>query len=159
LRDRGKDWRTRLPMPLDPAAGLTALTDPRRCSMFVLMVEVETLGVAGSLGWKVPMRCAKGYRESTRSIRRCVYRKQLDLDTWLSPLGTPGQLRGALWVLHRGALSSQTRHQSEMGLTRLVVEVEKQIMKRKVASAGHRTLRCGARNPKDVIAGAARLDS
>ena len=86
LRDRGKDWRTRLPMPLDPAAGLTALTDPRRCSTFVLMDEVETLGVARSLGWKVHMRCAKGYRESTRSIRRCVYRKQLDLDTqWPTP--------------------------------------------------------------------------
>jgi hypothetical protein len=30
--------------------------------------------------WKVHMRCAKGYRESTRSIRKCVYRKQLELD-------------------------------------------------------------------------------
>ena len=27
------------------------------------------------------MRCADGYREGTKSIRRCVYRKQLDLDT------------------------------------------------------------------------------
>ena len=42
-----------------------------RCSTFVLM-EVETLGVARSLGWKVHMRCANGYREGTRSIRRCV---------------------------------------------------------------------------------------
>jgi hypothetical protein len=74
-------------MPLDPAAGLTALTDPRRCSMFVLMVEVETLGVARSLSWKVHMRCAKGYRESTKSIRRCVYRKQLDLDTLVCTRG------------------------------------------------------------------------
>jgi hypothetical protein len=40
-------------------------------------VEVETLGVARSLGWKVHMRCANGYREETRSMRRCVYRKQL----------------------------------------------------------------------------------
>ena len=46
--------------------------------MFVLM-EVETLGVARSLGWKVHMRCAHCYREGTRSIRKCVYRKQLDL--------------------------------------------------------------------------------
>jgi hypothetical protein len=37
--------------------------------------------VARSLGWKVHMRCADGYREGTRSMRRCVYRKQLDLDT------------------------------------------------------------------------------
>jgi hypothetical protein len=27
------------------------------------------------------MRCANGYREGTRSMRRCVYRKQLDLET------------------------------------------------------------------------------
>jgi hypothetical protein len=41
-------------------------------------MEVETLGVARSLGWKVHMRCANGYRQETRSMRRCVYRKQLD---------------------------------------------------------------------------------
>ena len=35
------------------------------CSTFVL-TEVETLGVARSLGWKVHMRCANGYREGTR---------------------------------------------------------------------------------------------
>jgi hypothetical protein len=51
-----------------------------QCSMFVLM-KVETLGVARSLGWKVHMRCANGYRQETRSIRKCVYRKQLDLET------------------------------------------------------------------------------
>ena len=42
-------------------------------------MEVETLGMARSLGWKVHMRCADGYREDTKSVRRCVYRKQLDL--------------------------------------------------------------------------------
>ena len=31
-------------------------------------MEVETLGVARSLGWKVHMRCADGYREGT-SVR------------------------------------------------------------------------------------------
>src|SRR6185437_4527439 len=67
--------------------GGTTLTAPIRCSMFVPMVEVETLGMARSLGWKVHMRCAKGYRESTRSIRRCVYRKQLDLDTLVCTRG------------------------------------------------------------------------
>jgi hypothetical protein len=41
-----------------------------------LLMEVETLGVAGSLGWKVHMRCANRYREGTSSMRRCVYRKQ-----------------------------------------------------------------------------------
>jgi hypothetical protein len=29
-------------------------------------MEVETLGVARSLGWKVHMRCANGYRQETR---------------------------------------------------------------------------------------------
>ena len=37
--------------------------------------------MARNRAWKVHMRCANGYREGTRSIRRCVYRKQLDLDT------------------------------------------------------------------------------
>jgi hypothetical protein len=41
----------------------------------------DPLGVARSLGWKVHMRCANGYRLETRSMRRCVYRKQLDLET------------------------------------------------------------------------------
>jgi hypothetical protein len=59
----------RLDWSLDPSA---------HCSTFVLM-EVETLGVARSLGWKVHMRCANGYRLETRSMRKCVYRKQLDL--------------------------------------------------------------------------------
>jgi hypothetical protein len=34
-----------------------------------------------SLGSNVHMRCADGCREGTRSVRRFVYRKQLDLDT------------------------------------------------------------------------------
>ena len=50
-------------------------------------MEVETLGVARSLGWKVHMRCANGYREGTRSMRRCVYRKQLDLETLVCTRG------------------------------------------------------------------------
>jgi hypothetical protein len=64
----------------------SGLDNAGQCSIFVLM-EVETLGVARSLGWKVHMRCADGYRESTRSMRRCVYRKQLDLETLVSTRG------------------------------------------------------------------------
>jgi hypothetical protein len=30
--------------------------------------------------WKVHMRCANGYRQETRSMRKCVYRKLLDLE-------------------------------------------------------------------------------
>ncbi len=66
--------------------GLIGLTQRAQCSTFVLM-EVETLGIARSLGWKVHMRCAEGYRESTRSMRRCVYRKQLDLETLVCTRG------------------------------------------------------------------------
>ncbi len=55
-------------------------------STFVLM-EVETLGTARSLGWKVHMRCADGHREGTKSTRRCVYRRQLDLDTLVCTRG------------------------------------------------------------------------
>jgi hypothetical protein len=62
------------------------LDEPPRRSAFVLM-EVETLGVARSLGWKVQLRCANGYRQETRSMRRCVYRKQLDLETLVATRG------------------------------------------------------------------------
>jgi hypothetical protein len=44
--------------------------------------------VARSLGWKVHMRCANGYRQETRAIRKCVYRKQLDLETLIATRGT-----------------------------------------------------------------------
>ena len=33
------------------------------------------------------MRCADGHRESTKSIRRCIYRRQLDLDTLVCTRG------------------------------------------------------------------------
>jgi hypothetical protein len=59
-----------------PSWHARGLTGKRESSTFVLM-EVETLGVARSLGWRLHMRCANGYRLETRSMRRCVYRKQL----------------------------------------------------------------------------------
>ena len=43
--------------------------------------------MARSLGWKVHVRCTHGYREGTKSIRRCVFRKQLDLDTLVCTRG------------------------------------------------------------------------
>jgi hypothetical protein len=49
-------------------------------------MEVETLGMARSLGWKVHMRC-NGYWEATRSMRKCVYRRQLDLETLVCTRG------------------------------------------------------------------------
>jgi hypothetical protein len=50
-------------------------------------MEVETLGVARSLAWRVHIRCADGYRESIKSMRKCIYRKQLDLDTLVATRG------------------------------------------------------------------------
>jgi hypothetical protein len=79
-------------------SGTAGLTSRPYRSTFVLM-QVETLGVARSLGWKVHMRCANGYRESTRSIRKCVYRKQLDLETLVATRGPNfplGRLEGRL---------------------------------------------------------------
>jgi hypothetical protein len=61
-------------------------------------MEVETLGVARSLSWKVHMRCANGYRESTKSTRRCVYRKQLDLETLVATRGPNFPLSSRLWI-------------------------------------------------------------
>jgi hypothetical protein len=62
------------------------LTKATQCSTFVLM-GVETLGMARSLGWSVHMRCADGYREGPKSVRRCIYRRQLDLDTLVCTRG------------------------------------------------------------------------
>jgi hypothetical protein len=50
-------------------------------------MEVETIGMARSLGWRVHMRCAFGQREGMKRIRECVYRKQLDLDTLVCTRG------------------------------------------------------------------------
>ena len=81
-RRSARGWR---PFGLWPSAHSAPPGDLIRCSVFVLM-EVETLGMARSLGWRVHMRCS-GFRESPRSMRRCVYRKQLDLET---PVATRG---------------------------------------------------------------------
>jgi hypothetical protein len=80
--------------------------------MFVLM-EVETLGVARSLGWKVHMRCANGYRQETRSMRRCVYRKQLDLETLVATRG-PNFPLGRLEAnpVYRAGLAANARSRS-----------------------------------------------
>jgi hypothetical protein len=69
------------------------LTGPAGCSTFVLM-KVETLGVARSLGWKVHMRCNGGYRQETRSMRRCVCRKQLDLEALVARAGQTFRSQG-----------------------------------------------------------------
>src|ERR1700722_12286852 len=50
-------------------------------------MQVETQGIARSLGWKVHMRCAHGPRDGMKRVRECAYRKQLDVDTLVCTRG------------------------------------------------------------------------
>lgn len=52
---------------------------------------VETIGEAWQLGWSVTARCAWGNRDGLKSIRPCVYSKELDLHTlvWTRGLAFP----------------------------------------------------------------------
>ena len=58
-----------------------------RRSQTETLPEVETLAIARGLAWKVHMRCNGGYRQETQSMRKCVYRKQLDLETLVATRG------------------------------------------------------------------------
>jgi hypothetical protein len=51
----------------------------------VRMGRDSTAPHAATMVWH--MRCANGYRESTRSMRRWMYRKQLDLETLVCTRG------------------------------------------------------------------------
>jgi hypothetical protein len=44
-------------------------------------MAVETLGDAWRLGWKLTARCAFGNRDGMKSIRECIYRAPLDMQT------------------------------------------------------------------------------
>jgi hypothetical protein len=44
-------------------------------------MAVETLGEAWRLGWKLTARCAFGNRDGMKSIRECIYRSPLDMQT------------------------------------------------------------------------------
>src|SRR5215217_4492071 len=44
-------------------------------------MAVETLGEAWRLGWKLTARCAFGNRDGMKSIRECIYRAPLDMQT------------------------------------------------------------------------------
>ena len=50
-------------------------------------MAVETLGDAFSLGWRVTMRCAWGNRDGLKSIRECIYQKELDMETLVATRG------------------------------------------------------------------------
>ena len=42
---------------------------------------VETLGEARDLRWRITARCAWGKRDSMKSIKECVYRYDLNMET------------------------------------------------------------------------------
>src|SRR4051812_38407252 len=44
-------------------------------------MAVENLGEAWRLGWKLTARCAFGNRDGMKSIRECIYRAPLDMQT------------------------------------------------------------------------------
>jgi hypothetical protein len=70
---------------------LTEEIDER--TRFVLMA-VETIGDAYSLGWRVFARCAWGKRDGMKSIRECVSRAELDLETLVWTRGATFPLSG-----------------------------------------------------------------
>ena len=54
----------------------------RRTSvLYLFQVAIETLGEALSYGWRVTARCAHGKRDGMKSIKECVYRAELDMET------------------------------------------------------------------------------
>ena len=44
-------------------------------------MAIETLGEAWFYGWRVTARCAYGKRDGMKSIKECVYRAELDMET------------------------------------------------------------------------------
>jgi hypothetical protein len=66
------------------------------------------------------MRCANGYRLETRSMRRCVYRKQPDLETLVATRG-PNFPLGRLEVRLMCPASALPTGTTIIGLTELVL--------------------------------------
>ena len=54
---------------------------PCTCVLYLFPVAIETLGEALSCGWRVTARCAHGRRDGMKSIKECVYRAELDMET------------------------------------------------------------------------------
>jgi hypothetical protein len=60
----------------------------RASVLYLFQVAIETLGEALSYGWRVTARCAHGRRDGMKSIKECVYRAELDMETLV---WTPGR--------------------------------------------------------------------
>ena len=54
---------------------------PRTSVLYLFQVAIETLGEALSCGWRVTARCAHGKRDGMKSIKECVYRAELAMET------------------------------------------------------------------------------
>ncbi|VTZ60825.1 conserved hypothetical protein [Sinorhizobium medicae] len=52
-----------------------------------LVVMVETIGEAFSLGWQLKARCAFGNREGMKSVRQCTWSYDLDMLTLVATRG------------------------------------------------------------------------
>src|SRR5215217_2986916 len=48
---------------------------------------VETLAEAYTLSWRVHMRCAWGKRDGMKSVRECLFRCELDMETLAATRG------------------------------------------------------------------------
>jgi hypothetical protein len=83
---------------LDGCADQESLTDLAESSTFVLMKWKRSAGREASAGRSI-CRCANGYREGTRSMRKCVYRKQLNLETLVCTRGYPINDKTALEII------------------------------------------------------------
>lgn len=70
------------------------------------MSAIETIGEAWSLRWRIRMRCAHGKRDGMKSIRECLYKCDLDLETLVCTRGAAmplGQLAERLKCLRCGS--------------------------------------------------------
>src|SRR4051812_5975297 len=81
------------PRQLTPTLHSARLTPPP--GLFSLRsMSIETLGEAWRLGWRVTARCAFGNRDGMKSIRECIYRAELDMQTLVWTRGPNFPLSG-----------------------------------------------------------------
>ncbi len=56
---------------------------PLLTSGLYVLIAIETIGEAHSLGWRVVARCVYSRADgpNSKSSRECIYRKELDMET------------------------------------------------------------------------------
>jgi DNA-directed RNA polymerase subunit RPC12/RpoP len=50
-------------------------------------MSIATLGEAFDAGWRVTVRCAWGKRDGMKTIRECLYKAELDMETLVCTRG------------------------------------------------------------------------